>query len=166
MEGRRPLLAEVQALVVGTTLPHPRRIVNGIESGRLAMVLAVLERRCGVRLGDRDVYASTVGGVKVSDPAADLAAALAVASAARNKPVPQRMVALGEVGLAGELRRVPGTSRRLNEAARLGFAEAVIPAEPPNSQEQVLSVHGGMVVHSVTTLEQALAAAGLQFRDV
>jgi DNA repair protein RadA/Sms len=76
------------------------------------------------------------------------------------------MVALGEVGLAGELRRVPGTSRRLSEAARLGFAEAVIPAEPPNSQEQVLSVHGGMVVHSVTTLEQALAAAGLQFRDV
>jgi DNA repair protein RadA/Sms len=85
MEGRRPLLAEVQALVVGTTLPHPRRIVNGIESGRLAMVLAVLERRCGVRLGDRDVYASTVGGVKVSDPAADLAAALAVASAAHSR---------------------------------------------------------------------------------
>ena len=129
LEGRRPLLAEIQALVAGSTLTHPRRIVNGVESGRLAMVLAVLERRCGVRLSDRDVYSSTVGGARVSDPAADLAVALAVASAAGNKPVPQRIVALGEVGLAGELRRVPGTSRRLNEAARLGFAEAVIPAE-------------------------------------
>ena len=165
MEGRRPLLAEVQALVVGSALTHPRRIVNGVESSRLAMVLAVLERRCGIRLSDRDVYASTVGGAKVSDPAADLAAAFAVSSAACNKPVPQRIVALGEVGLAGELRRVPGTSRRLNEAVRLGFAEAVIPAETRDSREQALTVHAGMVVHSVTTLEQALAALGLRSED-
>ena len=165
MEGRRPLLAEVQALVVGSALTHPRRIVNGVESSRLAMVLAVLERRCGIRLSDRDVYASTVGGAKVSDPAADLAAAFAVSSAACNKPVPQRIVALGEVGLAGELRRVPGTSRRLNEAVRLGFAEAVIPAETRDSREQALTVHAGMVVHSVTTLEQALAALGLRPED-
>src|SRR4029453_13365872 len=104
-EGRRPLLAEVQALVVGTTLPHPRRIVNGVESGRLAMVLAVLGRRCGVRLRDRDVYSPAGGGARGSDPAADLAVAWAVSSAASNKPLPQRIVALGEVGLAGELRR-------------------------------------------------------------
>jgi DNA repair protein RadA/Sms len=161
MEGRRPLLAEIQALVAKSSLAHPRRIVNGIESGRLAMILAVLDRRCGVRLDDRDVYVSTVGGAKVSDPAADLAAALAVSSAASNKPVPQRVVALGEVGLAGELRRVPGTSRRLSEAARLGFAEAVIPAETRNSGEQIMTVHAGMLVHSVTTVEQALAAAAL-----
>jgi DNA repair protein RadA/Sms len=165
MEGRRPLLAEIQALVAKSSLAHPRRIVNGVESGRLAMILAVLDRRCGVRLDDRDVYVSTVGGAKVSDPAADLAAALAVSSAASNKPVPQRVVALGEVGLAGELRRVPGTSRRLSEAARLGFAEAVIPAETRDSGEQIMTVHAGMLVHSVTTAEQALAALGLQPGD-
>src|SRR5215208_3048792 len=161
MEGRRPLLAEIQALVAKSSLAHPRRIVNGVESGRLAMILAVLDRRCGVRLDDRDVYVSTVGGAKVSDPAADLAAALAVSSAACNKQVPQRIVALGEVGLAGELRRVPGTSRRLSEAARLGFAEAVIPAESRDSGEQIMTVHAGMLVHSVTTVEQALASLSL-----
>jgi DNA repair protein RadA/Sms len=180
MEGRRPLLAEIQALVVESTLSHPRRIVNGVESGRLAMVLAVLDRRCGVRLNDRDVYVSTVGGAKVSDPAADLAIALAVSSAACNKPVPQRIVALGEVGLAGELRRVPGTTRRLSEAARLGFAEAVIPAEAGDAREQSMTVlsgtarttdtrgadgHAGMLVHSVTTVEQALAALALRQCD-
>ena len=101
---------------------------------------------------------STVGGARVSDPAADLAVALAVSSAAGNKPVPQRIVALGEVGLAGELRRVPGISRRLNEAARLGFVEAVIPAETRDSREQMMTVHAGLVVHSVSTLDQALAA--------
>jgi DNA repair protein RadA/Sms len=190
MEGRRPLLAEIQALVVESTLSHPRRIVNGVESGRLAMVLAVLDRRCGVRLNDRDVYVSTVGGAKVSDPAADLAIALAVSSAACNKPVPQRIVALGEVGLAGELRRVPGTTRRLSEAARLGSAEAVIPAEAGDAREQSMTVlsgpalsgtalsgtapttdtrsadgHAGMLVHSVTTVEQALAALALRQCD-
>ena len=161
LEGRRPLLAEIQALVAESTLSHPRRVVNGVESGRLAMVLAVLDRRCGVRLNDRDVYVSTVGGAKVSDPAADLAAALAVASAACNKPVPPRLVALGEVGLAGELRRVPGITRRLSEAARLGSAEAVVPAEARDSREQIMKVHAGMVVHSVATVEQALAALSL-----
>jgi DNA repair protein RadA/Sms len=165
MEGRRPLLAEIQALVVESTSAQPRRIVNGVESGRLAMILAVLDQRCGVQLKDRDVYVSTVGGAKVSDPAADLAVALAVSSAACNKPVPQRIVALGEVGLAGELRRVPGTSRRISEAARLGSAEAVMPAEVRDSQEQIMTVHSGMLVHSVTTVEQALAALSLRPRS-
>jgi DNA repair protein RadA/Sms len=161
MEGRRPLLAEIQALVAKPSTTQPRRIMNGVESGRIAMVLAVLEQRCGLRLNDRDVYVSTVGGARVSDPAADLAAALAIASAACDRPVQQRIAALGEVGLAGELRRVPGTDRRLNEAARLGSAEAVIPAELRASGEQVMTVHAGMLVHSVTTVEQALAALGL-----
>jgi DNA repair protein RadA/Sms len=161
MEGRRPLLAEIQALVAKTSLAHPRRVVNGVESGRLAMILAVLDRHCGVRLDDRDVYVSTVGGAKVSDPTADLAVALAVSSAARNKAVPGRIVALGEVGLAGELRRVPGTSRRLSEAARLGFAEAVIPAEARETADQNMTVQAGMVVHAVTTAKQALAALAL-----
>jgi DNA repair protein RadA/Sms len=181
MEGRRPLLAEIQALVVGATLAHPRRIVNGVESGRLAMILAVLDQRCGLQLNDRDVYVSTVGGAKVSDPAADLATALAVSSAALNKPVPHRVVALGEIGLAGELRRVPATSRRLSEAARLGSVEAVVPAELPGPGEQNMTVfqgtaratdahsaddRAGMLVHSVTTVEQALAALTLRPRDL
>ena len=97
----------------------------------------------------------------MSDPGADLAVALAVASAACNKPVPPRLVALGEVGLAGELRRVPGISRRLSEAARLGSSEAVVPAEIGDTREQIMEVHAGMVVHSVATVEQALAALSL-----
>jgi DNA repair protein RadA/Sms len=165
MEGRRPLLAEIQALVAKPSTTQPRRIMNGVESGRIAMVLAVLEQRCGLRLNDRDVYVSTVGGAKIGDPAADLAAALAIASAACDRPVPQRIAALGEVGLAGELRRVPGTDRRLSEAARLGSAEAVIPAELRDSREQIMAVQAGMLVHSVTTVEQALAALALLPRD-
>jgi DNA repair protein RadA/Sms len=160
MEGRRPLLAEIQALVANSSA-QPRRVMNGVESGRIAMVLAVLEQRCGLRLNDRDVYVSTVGGAKVTDPAADLAAAIAIASAACNRPVPHRVVALGEVGLAGELRGVPGTDRRLNEAARLGSAEAVIPAERRDSGEQIMTVHSGMLLHAVTTVAQALAALAL-----
>jgi DNA repair protein RadA/Sms len=164
MEGRRPLLAEIQALVANCS-GQPRRVMNGVESGRIAMVLAVLEQRCGLRLHDRDVYVSTVGGAKVSDPAADLAAAIAIASAACNRPVPHRVIALGEVGLAGELRRVPGTERRLSEAARLGSAEAVIPAERLDSRDQVMTVHSGVVVHAVMTVVQALAALALPPRD-
>ena len=108
MEGRRPLLAELQALVGKSSLPVPRRTMHGVDSGRLAMVLAVLERRARVRLHDSDVYVSTVGGARVVDPSADLAAAVAVASSALDVSLTQRCVAIGEVGLAGELRRVPG----------------------------------------------------------
>ncbi len=165
MEGRRPLLAELQALVAPSGMPQPRRTVHGVESSRIAMVLAVLERRCRVRLFDRDVYVSSVGGAKVADPSADLAAALAVASAARDRALPQRVVALGEVGLAGELRRVPGTERRLNEAARLGFTEAVIPAQSRDPRDQLMTVHAGMLVHAVPTVEAALAALDLVGRD-
>jgi DNA repair protein RadA/Sms len=164
MEGRRPLLAEIQALVARSSA-QPRRVVNGVESSRIAMVLAVLEQRCGLQLNERDVYVSTVGGARVSDPAADLAVAIAIASAACNRPVPHRIVALGEVGLAGELRRVPGTDRRLNEAARLGSAEAVVPAERQDPGEQIMTVNSGMLVHSVTTVAQALAALALAPRD-
>jgi DNA repair protein RadA/Sms len=164
MEGRRPLLAEIQALVARSSA-QPRRVVNGVESSRIAMVLAVLEQRCGLQLNERDVYVSTVGGARVGDPAADLAVAIAIASAACNRPVPHRIVALGEVGLAGELRRVPGTDRRLNEATRLGSAEAVIPAERQDPREQIMTVNSGIVVHSVTTVAQALAALALAPRD-
>src|ERR687889_1562508 len=161
MEGRRPLLAEMQALVAPSVLPQPRRTMHGVDSGRLAMVLAVLERRCRVKLYDRDVYVSTVGGAKVMDPSADLAAAMAIASAAGNATLPPRFVALGEVGLAGELRRVPGTDRRLAEAGRLGFTEAVVPAESGSARDRMPTMRHRIRVHSAPTLQQALDAVGI-----
>ena len=161
MEGRRPLLAELQALVAASNLPQPRRTSNGVDSGRLAMVLAVLERRCGVKLFNSDVYVSTVGGAKVGDPSADLAAAVAVASAAYDRSVSPRVVAIGEIGLAGELRRVPGTDRRLAEAARLGFTEAVIPAESDSPRDRMTTLRGGVRVHAAPTLQHALLSLTL-----
>ena len=128
LEGRRPLAVEVQALVAPTVLANPRRTTSGVDSSRLAMVLAVAQRRARLPLADKDVYVSTVGGARIAEPAADLAIALAVASAATDRPVDAGVVALGEVGLAGEIRSVLGLSRRLAEAARLGFRRAVVPA--------------------------------------
>ncbi|MCW2812539.1 MAG: radA [Friedmanniella sp.] len=164
MEGRRPLLAELQALVAPSAAPQPRRTMHGVDSGRMAMVLAVLERRCRVQLANRDVYVSTVGGARVADPSADLAAALAVASAAHNTAVGPGVIAIGEVGLAGELRRVPGTDRRLAEAARLGFTEAVVPAESSSARDRMTTVRSGLRVHAAPTLQHALAALGLMRR--
>ncbi|MGH3472304.1 MAG: DNA repair protein RadA [Nocardioidaceae bacterium] len=128
LEGRRPMLAEVQCLVDTSALPTPRRAVSGLDSARLAMLLAVLQRRVGLRLGQCDVYAASIGGASLRQPAADLAVAVSVASAALGVPVAHRMVAIGEVGLAGELRPVPSLRQRLAEAARLGFTHAVVPA--------------------------------------
>jgi DNA repair protein RadA/Sms len=160
MEGRRPLLAELQALVGKSSLQLPRRTMHGVDSGRLAMVLAVLDRRAGVRLFDSDVYVSTVGGARVADPSADLAAAVAVASSAQEVSLTQRCVAIGEVGLAGELRRVPGLERRLAEAARLGFTEAVVPIDARAAEQMSMSRHG-MLIRTVPTLEDALRALGM-----
>jgi DNA repair protein RadA/Sms len=130
LEGRRPLVAEVQALVAPTSLATPRRASSGLDSSRLSMVLAVLERRCGLDLSKRDVYSATVGGVRVAEPAADLAVGLAIASATLDRPLPTGVVAIGEIGLAGEIRRVSGLSRRLAEAVRLGFQHALVPPDP------------------------------------
>ena len=129
VEGKRPLLAEVQALVAGSGLTNPRRAVSGLDSSRLAMALAVLQRRGRLQLHDKEVFAATVGGMRVVEPAADLAVALAVASSARDLVLPAHTVVLGEVGLAGEVRRVAGVGRRLAEAARLGFTRALIPPD-------------------------------------
>ncbi len=151
VEGRRPLLTEVQALVAGSTMATPRRATSGLDSSRVAMVLAVLERRAGVRLIDREVYSATVGGARVTEPAADLAIALAVASSAANTPVFPRLVAIGEVGLAGEIRRVSSVERRLAEAARLGYTHAVVPPEPG-------LIPNGMIVREAPDLAVALRA--------
>lgn len=123
LEGRRALLAEIQALVAPSATPNPRRITSGVDGARVAMILAVLERRLGLRLHDKDVYVSTVGGMKITEPAADLAIAFAVASAASDKPLPGGSVAFGEISLAGEIRPVLGEKQRKNEAARLGYSE-------------------------------------------
>jgi DNA repair protein RadA/Sms len=138
--------------------------MHGVDPGRVAMVLAVLERRTNVRLFNRDVYVSTVGGAKVTDPSADLAAAIAVASAALNRRLTQRFVAVGEVGLAGELRRVPGTDRRLAEAARLGFTEAIVPADSPQAADRLTTVRHGIRVHAAFTMAQALQLLDLTVR--
>jgi DNA repair protein RadA/Sms len=128
LEGRRPLVTEVQALLLSTTAPSPRRTTSGLDSSRVAMILAVLDKRANVPVRQADCYVSTVGGVKVSEPATDLAIALAMASSASDRALPPGTVAMGEVGLAGEIRAVTGIPRRLAEAARLGFRKAVVPA--------------------------------------
>jgi DNA repair protein RadA/Sms len=127
LEGRRPLVAEVQTLVCASTLDMARRVTSGLDASRVGMVLAVLQRRAGVTIGKQDVYAATVGGVRLTEPSVDLAVALAVASATSELSVPPHLVAIGEVGLAGEIRRVPGMQRRLAEAERMGFRTAIVP---------------------------------------
>jgi DNA repair protein RadA/Sms len=125
VEGRRALPVEVQALIVASNAPQPRRVVNGVDGSRVAMLLAVLERRAGLRLSEHDVYVSTVGGIRVTEPGADLAIALAIASAFRDKALPVTLAAVGEISLAGEIRQASSTKQRVAEAQRLGFSSVI-----------------------------------------
>ncbi|MEC4016856.1 DNA repair protein RadA [Streptomyces sp. H27-D2] len=150
LEGRRPLVAEIQGLTVDSQIPSPRRTTSGLETSRVSMMLAVLEQRGRISaIGKRDIYTATVGGVRLTEPAADLAIALALASAASDTPLPNNLVAIGEVGLAGEVRRVTGVQRRLAEAARLGFTHALVPPDPGR-------VPAGMKVLEVADMGDAL----------
>ena len=133
IEGSRPVLVEIQALVAPSAYGTPRRAVVGWDSGRLAMVLAVLEARCGLGLGDRDVYLNVAGGLRISEPAADLAAAAALISSASDLPLPQGCVVFGEIGLSGEVRAVGRAEARLREAAKLGFDQALCAPLPPGT---------------------------------
>lgn len=151
MDGVRPILAEVQALTVDPVAKNPRRVVTGLDTNRVPMVLAVLQARAGQRTNEKDAYVATVGGVRIQETATDLAVALATWSSLHEQPLPPRTVVIGEVGLAGELRRVPGIERRLSEAARLGYKRAVVPA---GSDAQI----DGMRVTEAATLTQAIAA--------
>jgi DNA repair protein RadA/Sms len=155
LEGQRPLLVELQALTnpVSGGAP-PRRSAQGVDSGRLALLLAVLERRARVSLAGHEVYASVVGGVKLSEPGADLGMCLALVSAVANKPLPADLVVVGEVGLAGEVRQVAQVGRRLAEAARLGFTRAIVPA---SASAKV----AGIRVDTAATINEALSLAGL-----
>ena len=157
MEGQRPLLVELQALVAPTGLPVPRRSAQGLDSGRLALLLAVLHRRAHLSTDKSDVYASAVGGVRVTEPAADLALALALASAIVNRPFPADVVACGEVGLAGEVRQVGHAARRLAEAGRLGFTRAVVPASAAATD---VTAGSGVELVRVATLGEAIAHFG------
>lgn len=151
MDGVRPILAEVQSLVVPTESKNPRRAVTGLDATRVPMVLAVLSARAGRRTHTSEVYVATVGGMKVGEPATDLAVALATASAMAKKALPPKTVVVGEVGLAGEIRRVPNLERRLAEAARLGYKKAVIP-----QGDYKLSELQGMKIMQVADIREAL----------
>lgn len=155
LEGRRPLTAEVQALVADSPAAQPRRAVSGLDSPRVSMLLAVLQRRARLAsLVKSETYVATVGGVRITEPAADLSIALAVASAALEKPLPNRFVAFGEVGLAGEVRSVPGLQRRLQEAHRLGFTHAIVPRGA--AEDSGATVPEGLRVKEVGSLAEAL----------
>jgi len=150
-EGTRPLLVEIQALVDTANVPNPRRLAVGLEQNRLAMLLAVLHRHAGIACFDQDVFLNAVGGVKITEPAADLAVLLAIHSSMRNKALPRGLVVFGEIGLAGEIRPTPRGQERLKEAAKLGFSIAVIPKS--NAPKQAID---GLEVIAVERIEQAI----------
>ncbi len=151
-EGTRPLLVEIQALVDASHVPNARRLSVGLEQNRLAMLLAVLHRHAGIAAFDQDVFINAVGGVKITEPAADLAVLLAIHSSMRNKPLPSGLVVFGEVGLAGEIRPAPRGQERLREAAKLGFSLALIPKS--NAPKQAPE---GLRIIAVERIDEALA---------
>ena len=156
LDGRRPLPAELQALVTGKDIPSPRRAVSGLDSARVAMLLAVLEKRARVRLHDAEVYAATVGGMRVAEPAADLALALAITSAKRDVALPADVVVIGEIGLAGEVRSCSQIEKRLREAGRLGFRSALVAQKNAHSRD---ARGTGLEVAGVDSLRAAVERA-------
>jgi DNA repair protein RadA/Sms len=152
-EGSRPLLVEIQALVDTAHIPNPRRLSVGLDPSRLALLLAVLNRHAGVPCFDQDVFINAVGGVKIAEPAADLAVLCAIHSSMRNKPLPRGLVVFGEVGLAGEVRPAPRGQERLREAAKLGFSVALVPRA--NAPKRAIE---GLEVVGVDRIEAALDA--------
>jgi DNA repair protein RadA/Sms len=151
MEGTRPLLIEIQALVDESHAPSPKRLCVGLEQNRLAMLLAVLHRHAGIPCFDQDVFINAVGGVKIAEPAVDLAVILSIVSSLKNNPLDNKLIVFGEVGLAGEVRPVQGGQMRLKEAAKLGFSKAIVPKS--NAPKAKIA---GLEVIAVERLEQAL----------
>ena len=151
LEGSRPLMVEIQALTNPTSFGLPRRIANGVDFNRLLLVTAVLSRRVGLKLGNQDIIANVTGGIRIGEPAADLGIALAIASSFRDRGVDPELVAVGEVGLSGELRAVSQLDRRVNEAARLGFKRALVPKVGAQ-----ISTPKGIKLIPVSTLREAI----------
>src|SRR6266851_1923138 len=158
MEGTRPILQEIQALVSRSSLAMPRRTATGFDTSRLHLVTAVVTRRQGVPLYDQDVFVNVVGGLRVDEPSADLAAALAIVSSVRDRPLPADLVAVGELGLSGELRGVGQLEQRLREAAKLGFVKALVPRSAGRHLPKEI---GGIEVLPVATLRDAVHTLGL-----
>ena len=158
MEGTRPLLVEVQGLTSPSAFGNPRRSANGVDTNRLLLIIAVLARRLGLPLAEQDVFVNVVGGLRIGEPAADLAVAAAIASSVWDRPLRAEAVLIGEVGLSGELRAVPHTPARLREAAALGFKAAVMPRRLRKSEE----LPAGIEVREARTLREALELAALK----
>lgn len=150
LEGSRPILLEIQSLVVTSYLSNPRRMTTGADFNRVSMLIAVLEKRAGLALSNQDVYLNVVGGLRIGEPAADLAIALAIASAQFDKPLPADVICIGEVGLSGEVRSVPQLERRIIEAANLGFKQAIV---PKNSEVKAIK---GFTITKVAQLAEAI----------
>ena len=157
IEGSRPLLTDVQALVSATVFGNPRRMASGVDQGRLALLLAVMEKRAGMRLYDKDVYINIAGGMSLTEPAADLALCAAVASSFRNRPTEGNWAVMGEVGLAGEVRAVPQAERRIVECMRMGFDQVIL----PKGNLRNLKIPEGLRVVGVETVSQAIGELGL-----
>ena len=156
VEGRRAVVLEVQGLLVITQVPNPRRSATGFDQKRMAMLLAVMEKQLGLSFSSTDAYLSVVGGLKIGEPGADLAVCAALTSSIREIPIAEDMIAIGEVGLAGELRSVAGVEQRLNEASRLGFRRAVIPSSDRGVEAS------GIEMILAENLYQGLAHLGLR----
>nr|MBN1229642.1 DNA repair protein RadA [Anaerolineae bacterium] len=156
MEGTRPLLAEVQALATMTSFSNPRRTTNGVDFNRTLLVSAVLARRSGIRLSEQDLFVNVIGGLRIDEPAADLAIALAIASSVKDRPLPADLVVVGEIGLSGELRTISQLPARLNEAAKLGFRRALVPRSVRRNDEDL---PGGIQTIPVRSLDEALDVA-------
>jgi len=155
MEGSRPLLVEVQGLTSPTSFGHPRRTANGVDTNRLLIITAVLTRRVGIQLSDQDIFVNVVGGLQVKEPAADLALAAAIASSARDRALPPDLALIGEIGLSGELRRVPQLEPRLREAVKLGFSSVVL----PKRAEERADLPSELKLHEMAGLSEALEFA-------
>jgi DNA repair protein RadA/Sms len=164
IEGSRPMLVEIQSLISPSSLGTPRRAVIGWDTNRLAMVMAVMEARCGLALGAMDVYLNVAGGLRITEPAADLAVAVALASALSGKPVPNETVVFGEIGLSGEIRAVPQAEARLKEAAKLGFKRAIIPKSRGRDEKRKKTdaIRHGLEIQEATQLGNFLAELGRQ----
>lgn len=155
MEGTRPVLAEVQALVSKTSFNVPRRTSDGFDFNRAALLLAVTEKRCGMKLSTFDAYINVIGGLRLEEPAADLPVVLAIASSYRDTVIPNKLVAIGEVGLTGEIRSVSNMNQRLSEVSRLGFNTCII----PKKGSEKLEIPDGLTIYRVNNLQEAIAVA-------
>ena len=161
MEGTRPILVELQALTSQTIFGYPKRTANGIDYNRLALLVAVLEKRAGLMLGSQDVYINVVGGIRLNEPSIDLGIMLVTASSFKNVPIPKDMVIIGEVGLTGEVRRINMIEKRIKEAEKLGFKTCII----PESNKKDLQDKYKLDIIGVKNINEAMQKVGIKWKE-